>query len=151
MRERCFNYKFILNVIELLIAWFFALLFLIAGILNSISGFLLLGMLFFIASVIVTIVHIYTLPIYYLINEDEIITVCLFKKYRFKRWEIFMITILYDERHLFIYGKDYSIHAILHDEKPRKTSWKYSYVSRVSKTRRTKRLIEKYYSSKLKE
>ena len=88
-----------------------------------------------------TVYLLWSRPIYYIIEKDEIITVCLFKRYHFLRVEIQGITLNIDIEY-FLFGKDYIISS------PNKVP---HYCDQISKTRRTKRLIEKYYSSKLKE
>ena len=147
MKERCFNYKFVLEMIP--ISFIGMLLFqsLSEKVLN---WFTLLSFVVFVGG---TMMNGYGIPMYYVIKEDEIITICLFKKYHFPRREIKSIYLCSDKdstgpaglgsllKRLF-YGKDYVIYT-------EEEFGKFHYASCISKTRRTKRLIEKYYSSKL--
>ncbi len=85
---------------------------------------------------------LYFEPVYYIINENEIKVICVFKQYRFLHKEIKQILLKFDAFFEFLFIKDYVLNIDMGTKIPERCK-------RIVKCAKTKKLIEEHYGEKI--
>ena len=83
-------------------------------------------------------------PVAYIIKEGEIQVKCVLRQYCFQYREIERIVLRYDPEFNFFLIKDYDLSLDIKGKVPERCQ-------RIMKTRKTKKLIEKYFGEKIRE
>lgn len=136
--NKCFNFKFLILIIIPIIGVILSMLFLIFIPQKGLWLFLPIFILSFFRITFI----VFTEPFFYIINKKEIQIICIFKKYSFLFDQIRHMELRFDATIDYLLIRDYVMILDTRVKMPERSR-------RIFKCKTTTKLIEEFYSSKI--